>query len=233
MSDGAQTSLAEQLQLARARGVDALDALRLHYIEALLRRAEQRSGRLRHLLEARALAALTSHQARPDSASDMPPSAGGQSRPGRRALAELLGQLSQAPMEPVQGGNRGQAFDEELQRLELDLIQALSPQLSLTGDVGAGADKASPARELRAARQLKQSRASELAIRLVEHAVQHGPVDPGPLNPHMLAIRALTTMRDLSPSYLARFVTYLESLFWVEHSGGRDLLTDARKGKQG
>ena len=44
------------------------------------------------------------------------------------------------------------------------------------------------------------------------------PQNPGPLNPQMLAIKSLSTMRELSPDYLNRFVSYVDTLLWLERS---------------
>ena len=43
--------------------------------------------------------------------------------------------------------------------------------------------------------------------RLVRKIIDECPADMGPLNPHMLLVRSIESMRDLSPHYLSRFVT--------------------------
>jgi len=56
--------------------------------------------------------------------------------------------------------------------------------------------------------------------KLVTRAIREGPKNAGPLNQQMLAIRSLTTMRKLSPQYLNRFISYIDTLFWLEQAGG-------------
>jgi hypothetical protein len=34
----------------------------------------------------------------------------------------------------------------------------------------------------------------------------------------MLAIRSLSTMQDISPAYLNRFISYVDTLFWLEQA---------------
>jgi len=54
----------------------------------------------------------------------------------------------------------------------------------------------------------------KLETRAVEEILE----DSGPLNSQRLAVRSLAAMRDLSPHYLSRFVTYMETLFWLEQA---------------
>ncbi|MCG8612598.1 MAG: DUF2894 domain-containing protein [Pseudomonadales bacterium] len=76
-------------------------------------------------------------------------------------------------------------------------------------------------RELASVKQLRDSMAKRGSERLVTQAVKTVPEDPGPLNPQMLVTRSLSAMRSLSPEYLNRFVSYLDSLFWLEQAGAR------------
>lgn len=50
----------------------------------------------------------------------------------------------------------------------------------------------------------------------VTEAVERGPENAGPLNSHMLVLRTLGLMRDLSPDYLRRFMTHADTLLWLE-----------------
>lgn len=52
--------------------------------------------------------------------------------------------------------------------------------------------------------------------KLIERAITVHPENPGPHNPHMLAIKSLTKMRALSPQYIRRFAAYIETLLWLE-----------------
>ena len=49
-------------------------------------------------------------------------------------------------------------------------------------------------------------------------AFDQGPENAGPLNSHMLVLRSLSLMRDISPEYLSRFVSYVDSLLWLEQA---------------
>jgi hypothetical protein len=44
------------------------------------------------------------------------------------------------------------------------------------------------------------------------------PQNAGPLNSHNLVHQSLTLMRELSPEYLNRFVSYVDALLWVDQA---------------
>ena len=45
------------------------------------------------------------------------------------------------------------------------------------------------------------------------------PDHAGPLNSHHLVHRSLTLMREVSPGYLHRFMSYVDALLWVDQAG--------------
>lgn len=46
------------------------------------------------------------------------------------------------------------------------------------------------------------------------------PENAGPLNSHQLVHRSLALMRELSPEYLHRFMSYVDALSWVDQANG-------------
>ncbi|MEC8427979.1 MAG: DUF2894 domain-containing protein, partial [Pseudomonadota bacterium] len=84
-------------------------------------------------------------------------------------------------------------------------------------------------RELRALTPLRESWAKLNAEKLVMRSINEGPENAGPLNPHYLAIRSLSNMRDLSPHYLNRFVAYMETLLWLEKAAAKKTKTKRKK----
>lgn len=74
-----------------------------------------------------------------------------------------------------------------------------------------------PARtELKSTRLLRSSISKLSADRRVKEALADAPPESGPLNPQMLAVRSLHTMRQISPGYVNRFITYVDTLFWLD-----------------
>ena len=64
----------------------------------------------------------------------------------------------------------------------------------------------------------------------VRQAVAQGPQNAGPINSHMLTLRALVLLRERSPQYLERFMTHVDTLLCLEQSEQNRLL--ARKPKK-
>jgi len=62
-------------------------------------------------------------------------------------------------------------------------------------------------------------------------ATHRAPENAGPLNSHMLVLRTLGLMRELSPHYLRRFLSHTETLLWLEQAQGQ--LKQAVAGKGG
>jgi hypothetical protein len=57
------------------------------------------------------------------------------------------------------------------------------------------------------------------AVDQVDKAIVRGPENAGPLNSHMLVLRSLGLMREISPDYLRRFLGQVETLLWLEGVG--------------
>jgi hypothetical protein len=61
------------------------------------------------------------------------------------------------------------------------------------------------------------------------------PQNAGPLNSHNLVHQSLTLMRELSPEYLNRFVSYVDALLWVDQAnvGNAPASNDAPRAESG
>lgn len=167
------------------------DPVRLHFIEALARRAAQQEGAARALIEAR----LAELRAEMTTACD----AGGEHRhaappaPARRTpLAALLEELS-AHATPSSTAPAARAADIE----------------------------PPPLRHFKATRDrlVSQQRLADLQAR--------APRNAGPLNSQRLVHRALSLMQDVSPEYLHRFVSYVDTLLWLDQATGGGVLPEA------
>lgn len=53
----------------------------------------------------------------------------------------------------------------------------------------------------------------------VRQALAQAPQNAGPINSHMLVLRALGLMRDISPDYLHRFMGYVDTLLCLDEAG--------------
>lgn len=52
----------------------------------------------------------------------------------------------------------------------------------------------------------------------VTRALESGPDNAGPLNSHRLVLHTLERMRALSPAYLSRYLSQLNTLLWLEQA---------------
>ena len=77
--------------------------------------------------------------------------------------------------------------------------------------------------ELHSVRQFRELLARLDSEKRVTRVISEGPAAPGPLNPQALVIRTLATLRDLSPDYLRRFVSYADTLLWLEQAGEKSM----------
>ena len=53
----------------------------------------------------------------------------------------------------------------------------------------------------------------------VRQAIAQAPQNAGPINSHMLVLRALGLMRDISPGYLNRFMGHVDTLLCLDEAG--------------
>ncbi|WP_162846073.1 DUF2894 domain-containing protein [Seongchinamella sediminis] len=204
------TELRAELKALKTAG-DSADPVQLRYIESLLLRAEQRTGRLGRVLEDRARKALAAYR---------------RQLPGRRArsaprtdsnrplreLNRLLAEQQRNEDDP-----RAAPLEAALRQQELELAHDFARQAN-------PGRPQSPAQreELKAARRFHSAMVRFNADKVVRQALAEVPEDAGPLNPQRLATRSLETMRDLSPHYLSRFVSYIDTLFWLERADRGD-----------
>ena len=107
----------------------------------------------------------------------------------------------------------------------------LTPLAQLNQHIGQRTRPAGTARpELRSAQAFHDSWARLCAEDEVAQAVQRGPEAAGPLNSHMLVLRTLGLLTELSPDYLRRFMAHTEALLWLDDASAR--LKPAAKAKK-
>lgn len=79
-----------------------------------------------------------------------------------------------------------------------------------------------PVPELKTVRYFRSTWSKLSADQRLTQSLAKVPQNAGPLNSQRLVHRALQTMRDLSPEYLDRFMSYVDGLLWLDqaHGGG-------------
>ena len=66
--------------------------------------------------------------------------------------------------------------------------------------------------------QFRQQLSKISVHKQVTQAIAQAPQNAGPINSHMLVLRSLGLMRDISPDYLNRFMTHVDTLLRLDEA---------------
>ena len=189
MSDSA-SRIRKILDAWRQQNADRLSPWRFHFIEALERRAAGYDGATRQLLDKRLTKLVEAYTADLDNASSRAGDADGvpaPSAPARGALGKLLDDIA----------NRAATRVDDLATTNAAPGTAALPTLEALDEFR------NIWSEVRIESQIRQS-------------LEQVPADAGPLNSGSLVHRSLTLMHELSQGYLQHFLSYIDTLSWME-----------------
>lgn len=188
--------------LLRGRGADQFDPVRLHFMEVMSGRTRDHEGAVKRLLEDKLTHALAAYEARfakqLSAASDLQRQ---QSAPQLSALAELTRTLT-----------------ESLPKNS----QANSNENRDGNDTRMGSRS-----ELKSIRYFRDTWSKLSVEKQVAQAIEQAPENAGPLNSHQLVLRSLSVMRDISPDYLNRFMSYADALLWLDQADSKRVAKSA------
>lgn len=181
-----------QITALRERGARRVDPVRFRYIEALAGRAANHQGLLRQSLDGKLARALAACGAKCAAAHDTHERV----RPGvdRGPLGQLVGEIDGLGEVPTPGGSTG-----------------------LRPEPVAGAALS----ELKTLRRFRDTWTRLSVDRQLTRSLDQIPENPGPLNSHLLVLRALRRMQKISPAYLEHFVAHVEALLWLDRARAR------------
>jgi hypothetical protein len=199
----------------RMAGADRFDPVRLHHIEILAKRATAHQGSVKRMLDAKLAQALAALKERFDLAE----------RDARETVAQGVQQY------PHAAGDLQRLFAagdfKGLRRLIASLknseqsasLGALVHQLEQHSPENAEArleKKAGPHPELKTIRNFRNTWSKLSVEQQLAKALEQAPKNAGPINSHMLVLRSLALMRDISPDYLNRFMSYADTLLCLD-----------------
>ena len=206
---------AASLETLRGEGAERFDPVRWRFIEALARRSQQHQGEARRIIDGKLAEALAAYRQRFE-----------QARNEARAKVARIGEQF-----PEAGGELQRLFSEgdfgALNRFGATLENRHSPLAELARHLAqlpaqecdGGAAQAPGARgELKAIRQFRKTWSKLAVDKQLAQAIEQAPDNAGPLNSHMLVLRSLALMRDISPDYLSRFMSYVDTLLWLDQA---------------
>lgn len=228
-------------------GANRFDPAAYHLIESLYRKAQQRAPAVQRYLQSRIELQLTQLEQRFDAArqdastlattiaNEFPRAAETaqqhfvacdfkelkklhaqlRQQDNAHPLAALTQAMQAQPLgeqEMLLESAEGDSLDALLKKQEKELLQAL-------GHDTASTESSRP--ELKSMQLFRDTWARVSTERRVTKVVEHAPRDAGPLNSQTLVMRSLTAMREISPEYANRFVSYIDTLLWLDKSGAR------------
>lgn len=203
MSDLEAAGAARTIEALRGRGADRFDPVRFRFIEELARRASTHEGATRNILDARLAQLLAAYEEdfeRQDRADERSTVPASQGS-HRGPLAALLDEVARAtPLHEEGPGAKRQ--------------EAAAPAV---------------AAELKTLRYFRSTWDGLVTQQRLTDSLTKAPKNAGPLNSQHLVYRALSLMRDVSPGYLNRFVSYVDTLLWLDQSTGGGMLPEATR----
>lgn len=205
-------ALIESLRLA---GADQFDPVRLHYLQVLASRANEQQNLVKRLLDAKLAQALVVFKTKFEQAQGdckdvvaqtvlhYPQAAGDLQRllttGDFKAVRRLIATLKST-------GNRVTLGD---------LTRSIARQSPNKVDVHGGGAIGLHS-ELHTAQYFRETWSRLNVGKRVTQELHHLPQNAGPINSHRLVLRSLATMRDISPDYLSRFTSYVDTLLCLD-----------------
>lgn len=203
-------ALEARLAALRAAGAQGLDPIAMHFLEALARRAAGQTESVRRVLASRIEQTADALEARLEQARTQAQdllSAGLPQFPQAEEKLQPLALAGDVPgLKRALSALRAQARSQSLSVLTRELEQESARQALAPGG----------RHELKTLRNARTTWSRLSADKQVVQALAQAPRNAGPINSHMLMLRSLELMRDISPDYLHRFISYADSLLRLE-----------------
>ena len=205
----------------QARGAHRFDPIRFRFIEALARRATGQTGTVRQILEGRLASLLAAYGERVEQA---------RAEAGE-TLDRVVAKHPQAAdrLRQFYGGGHFKALHWLAAELDApgragllaELVHYHERQSSAPADERS-ADQVvaavGPLAELKAVRYFRSTWSRLSVDQQLTRSLARLPENAGPLNSQRLVLQSLQLMRDTSPAYLSRFMSYVDALLWLDQA---------------
>jgi Protein of unknown function (DUF2894) len=210
-TDTFEISLASLRQL----GADKFDPVRFHHIEVLARRSTPHQGHVKHILDGKLAQALGTLKERFEQAQKDTQHAVDQIAPQYpQAAADLQQLLQRGDVAAVKQGLfklNNRVHGTPLGELTRHLAQHRPPDSNARLNGNAGIRPA-----LKNTQFFRNTWAKLSIDKRVTQALGQTPKNAGPINSHLLVLRSLALMRDISPDYLNRLTSYVDTLLCLD-----------------
>jgi hypothetical protein len=178
----------QQIATLRELGAQQADPLCLHYLEVLSARAQAQQGRVKGILQDKLALAVSDFQLRLT-----------------QVQSPLDGYVAPKGVPPPKRESLG------------DLVRYMAQQATEKLEAGTN-ETVSHGPELKSVRLFRNTWSKLSADKQLNQALEQAPKNAGPINSHMLVLRSLALMRELSPDYLNRFFSYADTLVRLEQA---------------
>lgn len=204
----------------RNAGAHHFDPMRLHYLETLAQHTTNQAANVQRLLNTKLAQALADFKTRFEMARaqavDAIARTAVQDPQAQVGLQRLLDAGDFAEVRRSVKALSAHPARESLTNLVRSLEQA-APEKAPSGfEATLGAR-----RELKSVQKFRNTWSKLSVDRQVTQALHLAPDQAGPINSHMLVLRSLTLMRDISPDYLNRFMSYVDTLLSLDPGEGK------------
>ena len=119
-------------------------------------------------------------------------------------LAEATGECAASPLSELLAYINRYAFEQ--------------PDITSSTTNTAAFSHAQPVPELRSIACFQETWSRLSAEQQLAETLACAPENAGPLNSQHLVLRSLQLMRDIAPDYLQGFMSYVDTLIWLEHA---------------
>ncbi len=211
-----------ELDVMASEGANPWDPVRFHYIEVLARRHEAAEGLVRQVLADKLQQAVSDYTDAAERAKRAPHVAkGGVRSAGAPSIIKPSCQPLARLNQYIESRTQGEADDS-----------TASSSNTATTTLGNLHGSPHDRPEMKSLRGFRESWAKIAAEQQVDKAVGRGPENAGPLNSHLLVLRSLGLMRDLSPDYLRRFLSHLDCLLWLDQAHQQYAVPDLKPARR-
>lgn len=234
MTDADQ-SASLKIAALRLAGADQFDPVGLHYLQVLADRAGTQPGPVKRLLDDKLARALATLRTRFAAAQGEAQDAIARMAPHHpQAVADLQRRFDNGDFKGVH--RTIASLERNAPGTTLgELLGYIAQQDPAQLDAGleGGFNAAPGARpELKTMRYFRNTWSKLSVDKQVTQALHQAPKNAGPINSHRLVLRSLALMRDISPDYLNRFTSYIDTLLCLDHNDKAKQAT-AKKATEG
>ena len=218
-----QSGTAALLVSLRNQGAQRFDPAGWHYLETLARRAAAHDASVQRMLGLKlgqALAVFAERFGKARSAAAELLATAGKKHPQATAeLQRLFADGDFKRLRHLQATLEARAQCAQLAALVSQLEPALADapkHPTANRAIVHVTATASPALELKTVRESRATWARMSVDKQLALAMKQAPKNAGPINSHMLVLRSLAMMQELSPDYLSRMVSYVDTLLLLD-----------------